>query len=1165
MSRRPETFTKPDRKETTMPLLNRLAGLHLLAALTAALLLVPAASALAAEEGSPAIFSGAGEGSGWIKGEVGSEGGVPHLECHWNGAEGKFDVGTSEATGESGEPGLEECTTRAQYVGIGNGGGILVYVESDSGSTVSAVELDESSGLVTSTTGCNSPAKNDPESCGALSFAEAIPIEITATFDSSGVSLAIDSTVGTGSGQVNCQVVGGSLDTPCEESYPEGTELELIAEAHEGSTFVAFENGTNDAEGCTTSPCAPFPLEEESEVDANFELEDRELEIEEPGSGSGTTTVECDGGSCPSLTEIPYGTMVKVSASADSGSELGALSGTGSAEGGCSAGACEFELTENSKVVVSYDLEDRELEIEEPGSGSGTTTVECDGGSCPSLTEISYGTMVKVTASADLGSELTLSGTGSAEGGCSAGACEFELTENSKVVVSYDLEEFSLTIDEPASGSGTVSCTDEGSPASCAGPFLYGHAIEVDAVAGSNNELTALTGAGSAEGKCTLENTTEGSCAFTIDEDSEVSVSFEVEPGLVTLNTTTTGTGSGEITCDGGACESSYHEGDVVELQAVPSGGHSLFKGWTVTGSGSVGTPCTGTTNPCEVEMEAPGPLSATAEFGAIAISGVTPDEGPTSGGQLVTITGENLGGASEVKFGASGVGCPSAACTIESGAEIKVETPAHAAGPVDVVVETPAGSSEGGTAAYTYVAAPTISSVSPDEGPASGGQTVTIEGTNLENVSAVEFGGSAGTGLTEVSAGKIEIDTPAHAAGAVDVKVTTPGGTATSAAAYTYLTPEKALAVGQSGTGSGSFQCDTGSGPVSCASHYPTGTTVTVIALPAANSDFTSWSGECDAVVSGNRCEVTLDADKTVEAAFTLKSLALNVAKSGTGTGTVSSEPSGIDCGATCSHAYVYGTTVTMTASPGAISDFSGWSGCDEALGDWCKVSLSAARTVTATFTQRTKALTLETVGPGSGSVSCDGGPCASHYPEGATVTLHANPDSGSSFFGWAGAGCTGAGDCVVTLDRDTTVAASFEVATSESEGGEEGKPGPGMAFPLASGLLRGKLALVKARCRGAGSCLGKVRLVVRLRIRRVVHRHGRRHVIRRTRNVVIGAGRVRIARGKTGWVKVHLNRRGLRLARRAGRRGLVAILAGKGVKNRPVRLRPRHRGRAR
>ena len=76
-----------------------------------------------------------------------------------------------------------------------------------------------------------------------------------------------------------------------------------------------------------------------------------------------------------------------------------------------------------------------------------------------------------------------------------------------------------------------------------------------------------------------------------------------------------------------------------------------------------------------------------------------------------------------------------------------------------------------------------------------------------------------------------------------------------------------------------------------------------------------------------------------------------LTVNRAGTGSGTVTSSPPGIDCGATCSASYVIGTVVTLTARPDIISIFNGWSGCDAVSGTTCTVTMSAARSVTAHF----------------------------------------------------------------------------------------------------------------------------------------------------------------------------------------------------------------------
>ena len=76
----------------------------------------------------------------------------------------------------------------------------------------------------------------------------------------------------------------------------------------------------------------------------------------------------------------------------------------------------------------------------------------------------------------------------------------------------------------------------------------------------------------------------------------------------------------------------------------------------------------------------------------------------------------------------------------------------------------------------------------------------------------------------------------------------------------------------------------------------------------------------------------------------------ALSVSKTGTGSGTVTSSPAGISCGATCSAGFSSGTSVTLLASPAAGSNFTGWSGACTGTGS-CIVSMSAARSVAAAF----------------------------------------------------------------------------------------------------------------------------------------------------------------------------------------------------------------------
>jgi len=88
----------------------------------------------------------------------------------------------------------------------------------------------------------------------------------------------------------------------------------------------------------------------------------------------------------------------------------------------------------------------------------------------------------------------------------------------------------------------------------------------------------------------------------------------------------------------------------------------------------------------------------------------------------------------------------------------------------------------------------PTLTSILPSDGAASGGTGVTLTGTDLLGATAVTFDGTAATSVNVVNATTVTAVTPAHAAGAVDVVVTTPLGDGTLTGGYTYST----TAIGQ-------------------------------------------------------------------------------------------------------------------------------------------------------------------------------------------------------------------------------------------------------------------------------------------------------------------------------------------------------------------------------
>lgn len=89
-------------------------------------------------------------------------------------------------------------------------------------------------------------------------------------------------------------------------------------------------------------------------------------------------------------------------------------------------------------------------------------------------------------------------------------------------------------------------------------------------------------------------------------------------------------------------------------------------------------------------------------------------------------------------------------------------------------------------TAASVVTPVPTLSTPSPSSGATAGGTTVILPGTHLTGASAVSFGGTPATSFTVDSSTQITAVSPAHAAGAVSISVTTPGGSATTSYTYT-------------------------------------------------------------------------------------------------------------------------------------------------------------------------------------------------------------------------------------------------------------------------------------------------------------------------------------------------------------------------------------------
>lgn len=243
------------------------------------------------------------------------------------------------------------------------------------------------------------------------------------------------------------------------------------------------------------------------------------------------------------------------------------------------------------------------------------------------------------------------------------------------------------------------------------------------------------------------------------------------------------------------------------------------------------------------------------------------------------------------------------------------------------------------------------------------------------------------------------------------------------------------------SSAGSTGLHC-TAAGGDGCSTSVPANTTVTLSAVPASgnSADFQDWVGDCSAFTSTS-CTLTMNTSRTVEADFAGGNTTYILGGQVTGSGTISG--AGLSCtslgGGGCSEPQAAGATVTLVATPSAGATFGGWGGACSGTNSSCAVSMTNAKSVTATFSgvsgKTSSSLTIA-VG-GAGSVDGPGGACTSAKGKnkvctqpvtaGKGATLTAKPAGGFALSGWSGA-CSGTkATCDLASAAGQSVGATF------------------------------------------------------------------------------------------------------------------------------------------
>jgi|GEM_PF-992576 cobalamin synthase len=197
--------------------------------------------------------------------------------------------------------------------------------------------------------------------------------------------------------------------------------------------------------------------------------------------------------------------------------------------------------------------------------------------------------------------------------------------------------------------------------------------------------------------------------------------------------------------------------------------------------------------------------------------------------------------------------------------------------------------------------------------------------------------------------------------------------------------------------------------GTVSCTPNPVShGANATCTATPNANYSFGSFSGDC----TGATCTLSnVTSAKSVTASFTLNSYTVTATASPVAGGTVSCTPNPVGHGSN--------STCTVTANAGYT--FSGFSG--DCTGATCTLSnVTAAKSVTASFTQNTYAVTATASPVAGGTISCTPNPVT----HGTNATCTATANVGYTFGNFSG-DCTGATCTLSNVTSAKSVTASF------------------------------------------------------------------------------------------------------------------------------------------
>jgi Tol biopolymer transport system component len=786
------------------------------------------------------------------------------------------------------------------------------------------------------------------------------------------------------------------------------------------------------------------------------------LDVVLAGDGSGSVVSEPAGINCSEIAfecsaDFDEGTVVTLTATPAPNAVFAGWSGACTGAGSC-------VVTMNSAAAVTATFDTANVTVTKAGDGSGTVTsspagIDC-GGDCtePYLP----GTTVTLTAAPTAKAVFT-----GWSGACTGTApCVITASTDTSVTATFDTAR--LFVAKAGDGGGTVSSSPAGinCGTDCNESYLPGTAVTLTAAPAANAVFIGWSGACTGTGSCVLPMTTDASVTATFD--------------TATLSVTRAGLGAGLVTSSpsgincGLDCSESYLPGTSVTLTAAASAG-GTFSGWSGACSG---------TGPCVLNMSTDASVVATFQPAGVngkivydcALDICVVNEDGTG---LVNLTN------SPDVYDIHPVWSPDGTRIAFASSRTSVAT--NTDGNIEIFVMNADGSNVVQQTFTTTGLGQFINSYEPSWNPA--GTQIVFEGWRANGFPQIIKINVDGIGTETVlttasdSASRFSPDWSPDGTkilftwslGQQDIHVINADGSQETSLTPDLMDSDQRGAV-WSPDGARFAFTDTrfwniptfnteifvrnadGSGEVQVTDHpsideeaswSPDGTEIAFssarggsydiwsIAVPPAGAAFQLMAEPAATqITSGSNDDTSPNwfGSGTTPTTFTL-----SVAKAGSGGGTVTSSPVGINCGSDCSEAYASGTSVTLTAAAAAGSTFAGWSGACTGSGS-CVVSMTQARSVTATFNTSGGGpftLTVAKAGTGSGSVTSSpagincGGDCTESYVSGASVTLTARAARGSTFAGWSGA-CTGSGSCVVSMTQARSVTATFNTSAA-------------------------------------------------------------------------------------------------------------------------------------